>query len=188
MNLLDFGAAAIRSTQIVVDATRADQLGNATPCAGWTVRDLLAHLVGGNVLYVAAASGAQPDWSARDAIEIGLADDPATQFRASSAALAAAVARPGALEVDWSMPWGDTPGNHAVAVHAVDVLVHGWDLAVATRQDVVLDAGLSEYALAIVAAYPASAWGDGGFFADPVDVDPSTPPGLRLVAALGRTP
>ncbi len=132
-----------------------------------------------------AASGERPDWSLRDATAVV---DPSTEFAESAQRLAAADTVPGALDADWPMPWGDVPGSHALAIHAVDVLVHGWDLASATGRHVTLDAGLSEFALLIVAAYPASAWGEGGFFASAVPVDPSSPAGISLVAALRRAP
>jgi uncharacterized protein (TIGR03086 family) len=86
------------------------------------------------------------------------------------------------------MPFGELPASHAVAVHFVDVLAHGWDLATATGQDATLDPELSVAALDIVAGYPPEVWGTPQFFAHQVPVPATAPPHIRLVALLGRRP
>ncbi|HEY0639365.1 MAG TPA: maleylpyruvate isomerase N-terminal domain-containing protein, partial [Pseudonocardiaceae bacterium] len=45
----------------VVAGVSADDLGRPTPCAGWDLRRLLAHMTGQNHGFAAAAGGAGPD-------------------------------------------------------------------------------------------------------------------------------
>lgn len=66
MNLIELDWRALASTAHFVAATRSDQMQLSTPCAGWDVRALLEHIVGGNHLYAAAAAGQGVDWATRD--------------------------------------------------------------------------------------------------------------------------
>ena len=106
----------------------------------------------------------------------------ALEFGASTAAFDATD-----LADDVHMPFGVLPAAQAVAVHFVDILVHGWDLAVATGQDAALPDDLAEAAMGIVAAYPPDVWGTPQFFADKVEARTDDPPYVRLVSLVGRT-
>jgi uncharacterized protein (TIGR03086 family) len=67
----------------------------------------------------------------------------------------------------------------------LDVLVHGWDLAVATGQDTRLDAGLVSACLDVVEPQLSMLQASGAFgpaVPTPPDADPQT----RLLAMLGR--
>ena len=57
----------------VVAGVRPDQHGDKTPCAEWTVRDLLEHMIGVVAGLGAAAAGQAPS-------PFVLGDDPAAQF------------------------------------------------------------------------------------------------------------
>jgi uncharacterized protein (TIGR03086 family) len=82
---------------------------------------------------------------------------------------------------------GAPPAAFAVGVHGADMLVHGWDLAVATGQDSTLDPDLCEAALAVIQKYPPSFWGAGRFFAPRIETT-STDPQIRLLSFSGRDP
>jgi uncharacterized protein (TIGR03083 family) len=151
-----------------VDGTDAGQLGLPTPCEGWDVRTLLNHVLGNNDLYAAATASAV-DWGRRDDDRVG--SDHRQAYERSAARVTAAL-----------------PVVSAVAVHFVDILTHGWDLAVATGQKPALDADLAEAAIAVVASYPSDAWGSQRFFAEKVPVADDAPAHLRLVSLLGRRP
>ena len=72
----------------------------------------------------------------------------------------------------------------------LDVLIHGWDLAVATGQDPILDPGLAQECWLVVEPQSDMLRASGMFgqAIDPVDpVDSGDTPG-RLLAILGRTP
>ena len=42
-------------TTRVVGAVSPDQLGNDTPCTGWTVRDVVNHITGGATMFAISA-------------------------------------------------------------------------------------------------------------------------------------
>src|SRR4051794_38811098 len=52
----------VAQTGTVVDGIGADQLGEATPCADWTVRDVLNHVTGGATMFAECVEhGSIPD-------------------------------------------------------------------------------------------------------------------------------
>jgi len=118
-----------------------DQWDEPTPCEGWTVRDLVGHVIGGNRMSVALLHGATADdvrtaWG--DAV---LGDDAVTSFRDSVAKQQAAFAEDGALERTCAHPGqGDIPGFQLLGFRIADQTLHAWDLARAIGADEQLDA------------------------------------------------
>lgn len=116
----------------------ADQWELATPCPGWTVRDLVNHVVVGGEMSVRLLHGAtvedlQPLFGSD-----GLGADPLDARRRSVAAERAAFAEPGALERTVHHPAGDIPGVMLLGFRTGDNLLHAWDLARAVDGDEVL--------------------------------------------------
>lgn len=163
--------------------TAAD-LNRPTVTTDWDIRGLMSHLVGGNIRFAQALRGEPVDWPTRDAQPVAT---PLGEFDASAHEMAAAVAGLADPKQVVHLPAGDPPGYFAVGVHGADMLVHGWDLAVATGQDRTLDPDLCRAALAILEKYPDSFWGKGRFFAPRVDTT-SSDPMQRLLALSGRDP
>lgn len=190
--LLELDGRALASTAHFVDRLRLEQLGDPTPCDAWDVRALLNHVVGGCHLFGAAALEARGDrsgspagdWATRDDDRVG--DDPRGAYAAGADLVTRAFADLDLELHQLTLPFGRLPAAQAVAIHFVDVLVHGWDLAVATGQDPTLDPDLVRPALEIVATYPEAAWGNPQFFAEKVTLDEAAAPHERLVALLGR--
>jgi uncharacterized protein (TIGR03086 family) len=185
MDLLDLDRRALAATGVHVAAVAPGDLARPTPCAEWDVRALLNHVLGNNDLYARAVSGEAVDWSERERDRVG--DDPAAVFAASADVITAAL---GAADLDAAVafPFGRLPAAQAIAVHFVDVLVHGWDLAMALGRDASLDPRLASAALDIVAFYPPELFGTPAYFAEQRPSPHGAPPDVRLVSALGRTP
>jgi uncharacterized protein (TIGR03086 family) len=162
----------------------AADLDRPSPCTGWDIRAVLAHLVGGNVRFAQALRGEPADWPSRDAEPIA---SPLTEFDASAADLAGAVAGLDDPRRPVRLAAGEPPAAFAVGVHGADMLIHGWDLAIATGQDATLDPDLCRAAMAVLEKYPSSFWGPGRFFAASIDT-PSADPQARLLAYSGRDP
>jgi uncharacterized protein (TIGR03086 family) len=110
----------------VVAGITPDQLDNPTPCAEFTVRGVLEHMIGGATAFAAAYRGgksAEPDLG-----------DPLGSFGPALGDLVAAISAPGALGRTVQAPFGEVPGDTFARFVALDGLVHGWDLATATGQ------------------------------------------------------
>src|SRR5690242_6568119 len=153
---------ATAATRARLARLTAADLDRPSGCAGWDIRGVLSHLVGGNIRFAQALRGEPADWPSRDAEPVA---SPLVEFDVSAAAMAAAVAGiddPGRAV---RLVAGEPPAFFAVGVHGADMLIHGWDLAIATGQDPTLDPDLCVASLAVLERYPASFWGPGRFFA-----------------------
>ena len=111
----------------VVAGLTPDQLDRPTPCADFTVRNVLEHMIGGATAFAAAYRGVpvdEPDMS-----------DPLAGFGPALEDLFAAIAAPGALDQTVAAPFGEVPGETFARFVVLDGIVHGWDMATATGQD-----------------------------------------------------
>jgi uncharacterized protein (TIGR03086 family) len=159
----------------------ADQWTAPTPCTEWSVRDVIGHLVGTNLVITAMfEEGPMPE---RGPDRLGI--DPAAAFRRSAAALEAAASRPGVLERSKATPLGVASGAERLQWRIADLVVHGWDLSQATGIMAELPEGLVEQALAFVRVQlPGQS--RAGRFADPQEVPDDAPAIDRLAAFTGR--
>jgi len=110
----------------VVAGITDEQLDNPTPCAEYTVRGVLEHMLSGATAFAAAYRGEQPadpDLS-----------DPLGDFGAVLGDLVAAITADGALDQTVQAPFGAVPGETFARFIVLDGLVHGWDMATATGQ------------------------------------------------------
>jgi uncharacterized protein (TIGR03086 family) len=80
-------------------------------------------------------------------------------------------------------------GEVAGRVAINEVVVHGWDIAAATRHDYTCETGLIQAAYAFVqSAVAQDPDGSPGLFGPPVPVPESAPPLDRLIGLTGRDP
>lgn len=154
-----------------------------TGCPDWTVRELVNHLVTGNLSFAALLTEqAPPD---RTADHLGT--DPERAYRQAADELTAAFVRPGVLERVYQAPPGAMPGLALARLRITEALVHGWDLARATGQPTAaLPAALAETELGLVTAQLAGVPRTGHPFGPSQPVAEDAPAIDRLVAYLGR--
>jgi uncharacterized protein (TIGR03086 family) len=169
-----------RHAQHVIANVRADQYDDKTPCAEWTVRDLLEHMIG-----VVAGIGATVTGASR--APFALADDPAAQFASESARTLAAWREPGVLERAFDGPGGPMPGRVLASINLLDTATHSWDLAVATGQPADLPDDVATAALQASEMIVTPELRPGRFGPE-VGAPGTGGPTERLVAFLGRTP
>src|SRR4051794_15475789 len=116
----------------------AARLTGPTPCPEWDVRGLLGHLVATVDRARVIGEGGDPNVMPR--VVAGVADDEWVDALAAAEDKAAAVwADDARLDALVTVPWGQVPGRAALFGYLREALVHGWDLAVATGQDVEAD-------------------------------------------------
>jgi uncharacterized protein (TIGR03086 family) len=183
MNVVDLDRRAALGTAGLIDATSPDQYAAPTPCPEWTVRDLLAHLIAGNVKYIEIGRG--KEW-ARGAPEVVLDDDPASMYRRTMDAMFEAWEQPEALTRDTALPVGRGPAELALYLHLGETLVHGWDLARATGQPPPWDAEVVVASLTQFMSWLPAQRPPGSPFADATPVGGDAAPVDRLAAYLGR--
>jgi len=179
---------ACSSTQAVLAAVGETDLGRPTPCASWTVSEVIKHVLGSAAFFAEVAEGGVS--TDDDEIPQPLGDFHDT-FGRSAASLVAAFDAPGALDKIMKMPIGDLPGSVCIWIASGDIFAHGWDLAKATGQSTDLDPELAEMMLQrLRTMLPDSMRGPDGKapFGPKVDVPSSAPAADRLAGYLGRTP
>ncbi|MFC8190101.1 TIGR03086 family metal-binding protein [Cellulomonas sp. NPDC057328] len=162
----------------VLDATSPAAWDAPSPCAGWTARDVVAHVV-----------DTQRDYLARHDVDLGprpdLAD-PAAGWRTHAAAVRTALADPDVVDRPFDSFTGpSTLGATFDMFYGFDMVAHRWDVAAAdgrahrfTDQDLDVIEGM-------VAAMGEHLYGEGVCappLAVPADADRQT----RALASLGR--
>lgn len=168
----------------LIAGTTPDQLDNATPCSEWAVRDLLNHLVGGAHMFAGAFAGSAP--AAPDGPVDLLGDDLSATWQSAADTLAASIDAPGALDNLVPMPWGPTPGAVVYEILKFDVVMHAWDLARATGQEVVLPDDLVEGTLAVAQQLISPEMRASGAFGPEVAAPQGAGAIERLAAFTGR--
>ncbi len=177
---------ALAATRVIVAGIGDDQWALPTPCAEWNVRELVNHIVSGN--FWAAELG-----TAKTIADVGdrldgdvLGDDPVATYDTAAAAASAAFSAPGAMEAPCAVSYGPVPGEIYAGHRYIDVLIHGWDIAVATGQDTHIDPELVETCWEIVAPQADLLIGSG-MFSTGVHAPPAADRETALLAVLGRT-
>lgn len=127
-----------------VAAVGPDQWDAATPCTGWSVRDLTNHVTGEDLWTEPLMRGATVE-------EVGdrfdgdlLGDRPAETARTAAAHAVGVVAETLPEHGVVHLSYGEEKMDEYVHQLAADHLVHAWDLAVAIGGDTRLDPDLVE--------------------------------------------
>jgi uncharacterized protein (TIGR03086 family) len=174
---------ALTATEAVVAGIGSDQWAAPTPCTELDVRGVLNHLVRGNLLFAAVIRDEPRPNPAAD----HLGDDPLAAYQRAAGRLREAFSAPDVLDSVYKAPFGTGPGAVLAHVRAVEVLVHGWDLARATGQPGAFPDDVAERALAGARrALTERPQGPGAPFAAEVAVAPDAPAADRLAGFLGR--
>ena len=186
MNPSDQSRPSAEAFAVLVAGIGPGQLDNPTPCAGWSVRDLLNHVYGAGHLFAAIFAGREPAAAPGAPVDL-VGDDPLAAWMRVVDDLGSAVDMPGALDRIAPMPWGPTPSAVLYELVKMDLLVHGWDLAQATGQAFDPSAEVVDPVLASVRQIIAPEMRfEGGPFAAEVAAPADARPVERLVAFTGR--
>lgn len=172
----------------LLEQVPAGGLDAQTPCTDWKVRDLVDHVVGGNLMFANVVRG-EGTGTMTDPATLG--DDPVKALRAAAQEASEAWHQPGTAEKMINLPFGTFPGEIAIGIHYVDMVVHSWDLAKAAGLPTAdFPAELVEPALAMAAMFPDTPdlRGPGGPFAPRVEVPEDAPAIDKLAGLTGRQP
>src|SRR6185312_1777413 len=133
-DILHFHRTAVLKSIDVVDSVRLSDLDRTTPCEGWNLADLLAHMTVQHRGFAAAARGlgADPDvWRVETVLE-AVKSDPRGEYAKAAHDALEAFAADGTADASFALPeFGDGavfPAAMAIGFHFVDYVVHGWDV------------------------------------------------------------
>jgi uncharacterized protein (TIGR03086 family) len=193
-----FHRIAVLHSIALVDSVRVADLDAPTPCAGWNLADLLAHMTAQHRGFAMAARGFGDDadlWRA-DAVMGAILTDPGGTYADAARDVLAAFADDMALQASLALPeFGPNatfPGAIAIGFHFIDYVVHGWDVAESLGVAYTLPDDVVDAALPLALAVP-----DGDFremadapFARAIDVPAATSTAKldRILRHLGRSP
>ncbi|HEX2578215.1 MAG TPA: TIGR03086 family metal-binding protein [Aquihabitans sp.] len=173
-----------------IAAVPADALDAATPCADWTVRELLDHTLGS--LQVLTDAIAPVPVAAPSGLEGAAATGPPAETRGWLGAIAhlaernrRAWATPVPDDRMFELPFGTMTAADVATGTLVELLVHGWDLGQASGERADIPDALAVPTLELARHAIADAQ-RGDAFGPALDLGAT--PSDRLVAFLGRTP
>jgi uncharacterized protein (TIGR03086 family) len=167
-----------------------EQLKLPTPCEKSTVGDLLDHVDGLSMAFTAAANKTRlPGDQAPSPDGSRLGDDWRERIPQRLAGLATAWHKPDAWTGVTEAGGQSLPGEVAGVVALNEVLVHTWDLAVATGKPFAPDPAQADAALVFVAPIAeANPSGTLGLFGPALPVPSGATSVDRLICLTGRDP
>lgn len=187
--------AAVLASVDAVNAVEPEDLARPTPCAGWNLSTLLAHMTVQHRGFASAARGGADlgVWepaTVADAVTV----DPAGAYSAAAADALSAFEAERILEATFALPEfgpGATfPGAMALGFHFVDYVVHGWDVARTIGIAFDLPSDVVDAVLPIAFAVPDGEFRsqEGSPFRRAVAAGDDASDMDRLLAHLGRSP
>lgn len=185
---IDLGPAAARVADVANHVTD-DRLGDPTPNPGWTVGQLLAHVAGLSLAFTAAAqkdlgpyTDTDPSAGEAPTLEPGWR----TTLPERLDRLVEAWRNPAAWDGMTRAGGVDLPGGVAGLVALNELVLHGWDLAVATGQEYRCSDPDAQALLEFADDFDPA--GTPGMFGPALDVDDDAPAFHRVLARTGRDP
>ncbi len=178
-----------------VDRVDPTDLDRPTPCAGWDLRRLLAHMIGQNHGFADAAErdvGAEAfaDRPVGGDIDGGLRESWAVSADRVTHALHAAVAADRTVVLAEFSATQRFPAAQVLGMHLLDSVVHAWDVATALALPCRPDDELVAATLGVAELVPNDEFRDrpGAAFARALPVPPDDDPWSRALRLLGRHP
>jgi uncharacterized protein (TIGR03086 family) len=184
--LIDQDRRAVQATLAALGSWDGAPLG--TPCDGWSLADLVAHMTAQQHGFARAVAGVETviaDWAPTDSSAAGYetaCDRVLGVF--------AELDDPGAPVLLPEIREEPVPTQIAVSFHLVDNVVHAWDVAASLGVEPALDPDVLDVALMIARVVPDGAERErtGAAFAPARPVPASGPVLDEILLLLGREP
>ncbi len=162
-----------------------DRLEQPSSCAGWSVYDLVNHVIGGGHRYLLLIMGAPAGELTATRTQDHVHPDPVTSFRRWEEPLRAAFRDAGAMERLVHHPAGDRLGLDLLRMRTLEVTLHAWDLARSLDLDEMLDDELARY-LVDSCMYLVDELRDKGMYGPDTSPEESAAPQAELLRRTGR--
>jgi uncharacterized protein (TIGR03086 family) len=175
LDLLDLYGRASSWTNEKISAA-ATQPDARTPCDDWDVRTLLDHMLETQRYFISSARGEEASPPSPEPPKL-ISKDPAGDFETARREVLQAFADPKVVEKT----------GPSLGIASSDMLLHGWDIAQATKQDAVMPDGLADAVYQLIHGRFTEEQRKG-IFKPEVAVGPDATPQEKLLAYTGRQP
>jgi uncharacterized protein (TIGR03086 family) len=174
----------------LIDATADNQLDAATPCSERTVGELIAHVLGLSVAFRDAARKVDGPTTSTPpgTVALELPGDWRAQAGPRLAELAEAWRDPAAWQGMTQAGGLTMPGEVTGIVANNELVLHGWDLAVATGQPFAVAEPNLDASWQMVSQTPDTPEARQGLFGPVIPVPADAPRLDRLLGGAGRDP
>lgn len=178
LDQLTSAGATLAVCQQALRGITVDDLGKTTPCSEFTVGQLVDHLVE-SLVRLGAMAGTTVVPPAHGT--------PESRVATVTQQVLEAWARRG---LDGTVPYGEAelPAPYAASILSLEFLIHGWDLATATAQQITVADALTTYVLELAGDVISPENRARGAFAEAIETGPDAHPLARLIAFSGRVP
>jgi len=144
MDILDRLDAAAQAVASVARGVKPEQLSQPSPCEGWDVHALMNHMIGSCERFVLRAEGKPVPGQEIEPTQTASCEEATKRLAEGAVAAAKTWRAPGALERTVTGPMGEMKGIFMASITLTELLMHGWDLAKATGQQLPLDDAVAE--------------------------------------------
>jgi uncharacterized protein (TIGR03086 family) len=171
--------AAMGALQQVLHPIARDELSKSTPCTEYDVMQLTDHLLNSIALLGGAAGAELPERDTGDSVErqvIGAARPTLDAWHRRG------------LDDTVTLGPNELPATVAVSILSLELLVHGWDYAAATKHPIDVAESLADYVLGLAKKVINPQTRATVGFADPVVVPDYASALHQLIAFTGRDP
>lgn len=176
---------SVYALDAVVNRVPAGTWDNASPCDGWTAREVLGHTIWGMKRVTSIATATEGPAEQAEADVAGA--DPVATWQAARDTVLEALDQPGALQATFDSPMGEMTLDTAVGMFHGDPLVHAWDIGQACGIEPAIPADLAAGVTQGIAAM-GDALRSPGMFGAEVEVDADASAVDKMIAMTGRNP
>ena len=188
-NPIELYEGAVHNMLPILGGIKESQLNDPSPCTEWNVQSLMNHQIKvAQYLHTEITGVGTPDPSSMFAVDGPLpAGGIVAAFEEATKAVLDAAKVPGTLEKVVNTGRGEMPAGRFMMGPFSDILIHKWDLAKATNQDLSIDSALAEVSYNGLSQAIEGAR-KGGFFGPEVQVAISASVQDKLLGISGRKP
>jgi len=177
LNQLTCADATLAVCQNVLRGIAEGDLDRPTPCSGLSIGGLADHLIG-SLVALGGMTGAVVTPAVTGTVESRVAYTAQQTLEAWQRRGLEGTVRRGER---------DMPADLAASILSLELLIHAWDFAVASGQEVTVSDEVSSYVLDLAQQVISPQARDRGSFADAVEVGPDADILTRLIAFSGRS-
>jgi uncharacterized protein (TIGR03086 family) len=168
----------------IVRSVGAHDWQRPSPCTGWTALDVLGHIGIATEFGTKLLRGEQPEWYPIEPPGKSVSGDPA-QWWAGKVEPAKDAVRGVDLAKEVDSPMGRRSIGQGLSFPAVDLFVHGWDLARSIGRDVEIPYEVIEFAHQALERIPAEQLRSSQVFGAEVELPADATATQRFVAWTG---